>query len=1030
MKKDLNCYGLNKSCSGFQKLFLIMKIALMILMFSFLKVSATLPSSPDTDGLQQLKISGRVTDSQTGSAMPGVNILVKDVTIGSITDVNGNYSITVPNRNDVLVFSFIGYSSQNVPVNGRSNIDISLIPDVRALTEVVVTALGIEKATKTLTYSTQKVSGAEILKVKDVNFVNSMAGKVAGAVITKGIMGPGSETRILIRGDKSFTGNSAPLYVIDGVPAGRGDLLNPEDIESIQILQGASAAALYGSRSANGVILITTKRGKKGASRITFSSSLNLESPSDLPKLQTKYGRTDPAYNDCWGAPVTNGSDRHLKDFFRTGITRINSISVSNGNDVAQIYLSYANTSAGGILPENDLTKHNFNVKLSTQLLNDKLTLEGSVNYINQKIYNQNPIVSAGGASSAIIGLISFPIDDDWSKYNGNNFEVWDPVRQMNVQNWPYIRNETFPCQNPYWVQKRNQNDNFLNYSTSSFRANYKILNWLNVQGRITYDDSYTHYEKRDYASSQATVEGPNGGYIVSNSKSDSFYSDLLLTGNKNVVENINVSGTVGFSHSEAVRSGIDLSSTIATSLLYPNYFSVYSLNGLFNKSESLTKMVSEALFANATVGYKEKVFLDVTARNDWTSTTEQPFFYPSVGLTYLLTKSGKGLLSFAKVRASYAEVGNSLPFGIANFTPPYALNNSGSIIGRGSLPYFNGTDTVKLRPERSRSYEFGTDLRFFNDNLSLNLTFYSATTIDQVFQIQAPAGSGAANFWINGGSIRNQGFEGILSYNTQFGDIKWTPSVSFSHNKNQIRELSNLLNADYYVISSSSSNRTVSLFLNRPKDGKYGSYGDMFANVYDKDENGVVKTNSDGLPLITSSANEYIGNANPVFLAGFNNTFTYKNLSLSFLIDGRFGGGIVNRTELWLDYKGLSKRTGDARDAGGVVFNGKTIDTRTFYLNQSASGGANGGAAISEYFYDATSIRMREVSLGYTFSNFSKVFDAIDISLVGRNLFIFYKKAPFDPEIGATASQTAEGMAQFTLPATRSFGLNLRVQF
>jgi TonB-linked SusC/RagA family outer membrane protein len=1031
MKKNLNCCWLKEPDNSFKKLLSNFTIASVLLICSILNLSATSNYSNNYDELQQLKVSGRVTDSQTGNPMPGVNIIVQGSTIGANSDANGNYSILVPRGDVTLIFSFIGYIAQNVPVNGSSSITVALVPEVTALGEVVVTALGIEKATKTLTYATQKISGEEILKVKTVNFVNSMAGKVAGAVITPGTMGPGSATRILIRGDKSFTGNSTPLYVIDGVPTGRGDLLNPEDIESIQILQGASAAALYGSRAANGVILITTKKGKKGIAKITFSSNINFESPSDLPKLQTKYGQTDPLYNDSWGAKITNGSDEHLKEFYNTGVAKINSISISNGNDVAQIYLSYANTAASGIVPENHMIKHNFNVKVTTQLYNDKLSLEFGVNYINQKIYNQNQAMGAGGGANSIIGLISFPVGDDWSKYSGSNFQVWDPVRVMNVQNWPYIRNETFPCQNPYWVQHRNQRDNFLGYTNALFKATYKVLDWLNLMGRVTMDDSYTHEESRDYASTQATVAGLNGGYDISNAKADAWYGDVLLVANKDLGHDFSVSGTAGFSHTSGISSGINLSSTVETSLLYPNFFSVYALNGLFDKSEYLQKAVSEALFANLTLGFKNKLFLDLSGRNEWASTTSQSFFYPSVGLTYILKNSGIGLLSFAKVRASYAEVGNPLPFGIENRTPPYSLDNSGNILGRGSLPYFNGTDTVTLKPERSKSYEFGTDLRFFDDKLSLSLTVYSATTSDQVFQIAAPAGSGATNFWINGGSIRNQGFEGILSYNTSFGALKWIPSLTFSHNKNSIRELSDLLDADYFVVSDFGSSRVVSLFLMRPKDGKYGSYGDMFGDVYVKDENGTILTDPvSGLPKITTTAQEYIGNANPDFLAGFNNTFTYKNFALSFLIDARFGGGIINRTELWLDYKGLAKRTGDARDAGGVVFQGKTLDTKAFYMNQSASGGANGGAAMDAYFWDATNIRMREVSFGYTFSNLKRIFKSIDISLVGRNLFIFYKKAPFDPEIGGNTSQTAEGMSQFTLPATRSVGLNLRLDF
>lgn len=1044
MKRNLNClYDLINTYKSFQKLLLTLKIASVILLCSILNLSATATYSLNIDEFQQLKVSGKVTDSQTGSVMPGVNIIVKNVTIGAITDENGNYSIAVPGRDAVLVFSFIGYTSQNVAVNGSSNIDISLVPDVKSLNEVVVSALGIVKSAKSIPYSTQSISGDEMIKVRDPNFMNTLAGKAAGVVITKGGAGPGSSSRILLRGNKSIMGDNSPLYVIDGVPMNNatgsqsgglygafdgGDAIsniNPEDIQSVQILQGASAAALYGSQAANGVILITTKKGKKGEAKIDFSSSAIFENPIGLPQLQTTYGQSDPNINDSWGPKITNGSDKHLKEFFQTGTSYKNAISVSNGNDLGQFYLSYANTQVKGIVPENHLTKHNINLRGTTQLLDNRLSLDASINYINQKVYNRP---QAGFNFSPIFPLYSFPTGDDWSKYSGSNFEVWDPVRQMNVQNWPYIRNETLNSQNPYWIQKRDQNDLFRDRTISSFTAKYKILDWLNIQARTTYDRVEDNYEQRISASTDPIEAGLNGGYATSRSNTNQLYSDVLLTGNKNITENITVSGTLGLSGTQNDYSNISLSSTIATSLSYPNFFSVYALNGQFNKSESKTKISNQAAFGNLTFGYNEKLFLDITGRNEWSSTVAQPFFYPSLGLSYMLinNQENTSVVSFAKLRGSYAQVGNSLPFGVASFAPPYSLDNGGNINGRNALPFFNGTDTLRLKPERTKSYEFGADLRFFQNKLSLSLTYYNATTFDQVFQIQAPAGSGAANFWINGGTILNKGLEAILSYNTSLGKLKWTSTVTFSRNKNQIRELSNLLEADRFVLTSYDATRLVALFLTRPVDGKYGSYGDMFGKVYQKDENGNLLTDSStGLPLLSAAADQYIGNANPNFLTGFNNTFTYKNVFLSFLIDGRFGGGVASATERWLDYKGLSKRTAIARDNGGVMVNGKLIDAKEFYYNQT---GAGSQGAVSEYFFDATNVRLRELSVGYTLhSTFVK---ELTFSLEGRNLFFFYKKAPFDPELSINTSNSLQGIEAYNLPSTRSYGLSLRATF
>jgi TonB-linked SusC/RagA family outer membrane protein len=979
-----------------------------------------------------IQVTGRVTSLSDGFGIPGVNVIIKGTGIGSVSDIDGNYILEVPNENDILVFSSIGYVSQEVNVAGRTSINIVLEEDVQSLNEVVVTALGIEKDPKSITYATQKVSPDEAIKVKDPNFINSLAGKVAGAIITKGNFGPGSAPRILLRGNKSLTGNSQPLFVLNGVPMiGGSDYLsnyNPEDIESIQILKGASAAALYGSEAANGVILVNTKKGTLGVSRVEFSSGLTLENAIDLPELQTTYGQTDPNFNDSWGSKITNGSDDHFKEFFQTGKTFINSLAFSRGSDIGQLYLSYANTKASGILPENDLKQNSFTVRLTSQFFNDRLSLDGSINYTNQQIYNQN---SAGGYS-ALPGIYSFPVGDDFSKYGKDNFEVWDPVRAMYVQNWPYIRNETFPNQNPYWVQNRNQNDFVRDHTISALTAKFEIYDWLDLQGRITYDRIYDDSEFRHYASTQATVAGENGGYGIGKSSIHNIYSDLLLVGHKGLNDNFDLSGTLGFSNRETRSSSLNLSSTIPTSLTFPNYFSVFALNGLFNKSESLRKTMTQAAFANVTLGYREKIYLDVTGRNEWSSTVSQPFFYPSVGMSYILknapsSTSSSGLVSFAKLTGSYAEVGNSLPFGIANWIPPYSLDNSGNINPRGTLPYFNGTDTVNLNPERTKSFEFGAELRFLNNKLGLNLSYYNATTYDQVLQIQAPAGAGASNFWINGGIIRNKGIEGILSYNTSLGGIQWESFINFSHNKNQIRQLSDLLEAERFVLTSFNQSRLVSIFLTRPEDGKYGAFGDMYGRIYQKDENGNLLTNEDGIPLVSTDPDNYIGNANPDFLAGFNNSFSYNNFSLSFLIDGRFGGGVVNRTEVWLDYKGLSKRTGDARDNGGVNVNGEMIDAKEFYLNQT---GAGATAVASEYFYDATNVRLRELQLGYRLFQSQNLFKEINLSLVGRNLFFFYKKAPFDPEISVNTSPTSEGIASFSQPQTRSYGLSLRAIF
>ncbi len=587
--------------------------------------------------------------------------------------------------------------------------------------------------------------------------------------------------------------------------------------------------------------------------------------------------------------------------------------------------------------------------------------------------------------------------------------------------------------QNPYWIQNRIQNDEKRNRGIYALSGRWDITNWLYFQARGTYDRAADHYEQRLGASSDRTNVGVNGGYTTSPYTTEQLYSDVLLTGNRKIKEDVSLAATVGFSNTATTFQSLNLATNGAnTTLAFPNFFSAYALQGNFVHTESLQKRVSRAAFATATIGYRETVFLDATARNEWSSTVEDAFFYPSIGLSYILTQNigTSNTLSFAKLRGSYAEVGNALPFGVANLNPNYSLAVDGNINGRSALPFFSGTDTVRLKPERTRSYEFGAELRFFKDKLSLNVTYYNATTFDQVFLIGAPAGSGATNFWINGGTILNKGVEAIATYNGQMGKVRWTPTVNFSKNVNQIRELSNLLVTDRFVLNSGF--RLTQLFLSKPgsptlSGRKYGSYGDIFGRTYARDEKGNMQYNpTTGLPLLNTTNDRYLGNSNPNFLIGFNNSFSYKNLVFSFLIDSRFGGQIASSTEQWLDFKGLSKRSGEARDNGGVMLNGKLIPAETYY--QFISGKADIAAASEEYVFDATNIRFRELALGFTLPPITKAIKNMTLSLIGRNLLIFYKKAPFDPEVSITTANALQGIEGFSMPSQRSIGVSLKV--
>lgn len=1022
-------------------------------------VTNSVPSNTVNTYAVAAPVTGKVTD-ELGEPIAGATVAVKGKTQKAVTDSDGLFQLDVA-VGDVLVFSYIGYMATEITVEGTGPINVSLRQDAQNLDEVVVSALGIKREAKSVTYAAQTVTAEDITRTREPNMINSLAGKAAGLVITKGASGPGSSSKILLRGNKSISGNNQPLYVIDGIPMNaadgaqgstifgtqdRGDAisnLNPDDIESMEILKGASAAALYGSQAANGVVMITTKKGRPGVSSVTLTSSTTLENPLVLPEIQTRYGQgtggtANNTINDSWGPAISNGSDNHISNFFNTGKNFFNSVSIASGNDIAQVYASYGNTTANGIVPNNDYNRHNLNVRGTAKVLNDKVTLDGGVTYVRQSSFNRP---QAGFYYSPIFSLYLFPPEDDMSNYSGSNFERWDDTRQMSVQNWPYIVNQASSNQNPYWLANRNQTDDIRNRNIYNFSARWDLLDWLYVQGRGTYDRAEDNFELRQYASSDPTLVGSNGGYQKRMSNTDQFYTDFIISGRGSISPSFNLSATLGTSWMHNRYYDLLLGNNGPNNTLsFPNYFSVYSLRndagGNFTHTESLQERETQAVFGTATLGYNDYLFLDLTARQEWSSTVEDNFFYPSIGLSYIITDhlGSSDFLSFAKWRASMAKVGNALPFGVSNFTPPYELDANGNIIGRTTVPYFDGNNFYSLKPERTTSYEIGADFRFFSDKLSLGVTYYDATTDDQVFSIAAPAGAGTQNYWINGGKIRNYGIEATASYSVNLGEVSWQPTLNFSTNVNQIRELSDLLDNEYFVLTAGGDTRLVQLFLTRPGvanlrgEKEYGSYGDLFGKVYERDDSGNVIMGDDGLPVLSASNDQYLGNANPSFLLGWGNQFRYKDFNLSFLLDGRFGGKIVSQTEQWLDWKGISRRTGEARDAGGVMIGGNLVDAQTYY--NFISGAGDVAAAAEEYMYSASNIRLREVSFGYTIPLKWKGIESLNISAVGRNLFFLYKDAPFDPEVSITTSNALQGMDAFNLPSTRSYGLTLTAKF
>jgi TonB-linked SusC/RagA family outer membrane protein len=1006
---------------------------------------------------QSKEITGTVTSSEDGSTLPGVNVFVKGGTNGTTTQIDGTYKLKVADTDPTLVFTMLGMQTVEMPIGASLVIDVKLAPEKTNLKEVVVGALGIEKKARGLTYATQEISGKEVSEVKEVNFVNSLAGKVAGVVVTRGSSGVGSSSKVVLRGNKSIMGNNQALYVIDGIPMNDasaiqpitlyntfdgGDAisnLNPDDIESVNILKGASAAALYGSQAANGVIIVTTKKGKDGA-KVNFSSSTTFENAIALPKIQTKYGSSpaDPTsktaatdYVDSWGAKGTASGGPTAKDFFKTGVNYINSISLSNGNEHGSFFLSYANTKANGIMPENKLTKHNANVRASTKLLNDKLSLDGSVKLISQDVENRP---NGGYSFNPLVGLYLFPSGKNFSQYDKDHYETVD-INGQPVQNWfTNIPNEGLSSQNPYWIAHRNTNSSKRNRVISALSAQYAFTDWFKIMGRVNYDRTGDDYEQKLYATTDQLLTSANGEYTKNLFSYNQLYSDFIASFNKNLSENVSLQAAVGTSLTENRNSNVSTSSyqaasssltdpftTIKTGMYYANYFSTDNLKNGFYHGESSIRQLGRAVFATATLGYKNMLFLDVTGRNEWSSTivnpTKNPFFYPSVGVSYVLTESihPNAVLSFAKLRATYAKVGNALPFGVANPNPPFSINTSGVVNPTLAKPLGD------LVPEMTTSFEFGFDTRLFKDHVSINYTYYSGLTKDQLFTIVAPPGAGSSYYYVNGGDIRNSGFELAASYRTNvISGFSWESGINASQNKNKVIKLSDKLDGDQIVISDMSQTKIYQLVVK-----KDGSYGDMYGVIFKRDGAGnIVKDPVTGNPVVESGQNHYLGNANPKLLFGWANTFTYKGVYLKVLIDCRFGGQVASVTEAMLDQKGLSQRSADARDADYVIVGGTSFNPKKFYT------AAGGSAPVSEqYIYDATNIRLREAALGYTFPKIKKL-GVITFAITGRNLFFFLNKAPFDPDSSISTGNGLQGLNAYSMPTTRSIGFNLNLKF
>ena len=1006
-----------------------------------------------TQQQKQITVKGVVTDMR-GEPIIGASGVVRSTTNGTITDLDGNFTLKVPS-DAIINITYVGYQPQSLSVSGQTTFKIKMEEESMALEQVVVTAMGIKKKEASLTYSTQQVGGDELTRAKDPNMINALAGKSAGVQITKSSAGLGGSAKVSIRGARSAfaSGNNQPLYVIDGVPmlnnttestatvmggendgvnrdAGDGvSNLNPEDIESMSILKGASAAALYGSQAANGVILITTKKGKAGMQKITFSSNLTVDHAISLPEFQNSYGRLENG-TSSWGEKGNLIDYKNVDNFFSNGVTAINTISFMAGNEKTQAYFSYANTTAKGIIDSNKLQKHNLTFRETASFFNDRLKLDGNATLMTQTI--KNSPATGGYYLNSLVNIYGFPRGMDMAPYR-DEFEKYDPSRNMNLQNW-YVTNEDGSIsewdQNPYWIKNRVTNKNKRYRAMASLTANVKVTDWFSLQARGNVDFISDKFENKMYATTSPNIAGTydglmNGRYVWSDSQNFQTYGDAMAMFNK-TFDKISINGAIGTSINTTTVNSLMIDSKLA-SLYHPNVFTVPNVVMSSKAAVSQTidsKRTIQSIFGTAQVGWDEMLYLDLTARNDWSSTLANTnsmhsgFFYPSVGVTWILSKTLKmpEWISFSKVRGSWAQVGNDLPIGITSLA---------DIIQSGGTVQVNDREhRGDLKPEISSSFEVGTEWRLFNSRLGIDFTWYQTDTRNQLLMMPNPAGALFAYRYVNAGKIRNKGFELTVDGTPLMNDnFRWKTSVNVSANRNKVISL----HPDYTQFSYGQEGFSMAYQM-RIKEG--GKLGDIYGNAFERNDDGSIKVNADGSPVSRTGNKDLLGNSNPDCLLGWSNTFTYKGFTLYFLIDARLGGDVMSLTEADLDARGVTKATADARDRGYIEYNGQKFENvKGFY---GTVGGRNG---ISEYYmYDATNVRLRELSLNYSLPQRwltkTKAFQAIDISFVARNLFFIYKDAPFDQDATMSVGNNNQGVDVFGMPTTRNIGFNVKFTF
>ena len=998
-----------------------------------------------------VSVSGKILDA-AGSPIVGASILVQGTTVGVSSDIDGTFTLQVPApaADRSLEISFIGYTPVTVAVANRTYFEIRLEESASQIESVVVTALGIKRSEKAVAYNVQQVKTEDLTTVKDANFINSLSGKVAGVTINASSSGVGGATKVVLRGNKSISQSSNALYVIDGIPmynfGGGGGTefdsrgatesiadLNPEDIESMSVLTGAAAAALYGSEAANGAIMITTKKGEAGALKVTLSSNTEFLDPFVQPEFQNRYGtglngQRSGSNIYSWGERL-NAASRYgytPDDFFETGHVYTNAFTLSGGTDRNQTYFSAAAVNSDGIIPNNEYDRYNFTFRNTSYFLNDKLRLDASASYIYQQDQN---MTNQGVYSNPLVPAYLFPRGENFDLYR--RFERYNEGTKLMEQFWSSdMEGGDLRMQNPYWIAYRNLRNTDKKRYMLSFSASYDILPWLNVSGRVRIDNMNSLYTQKLYASSNTTITdgGKNGHYTEARAYNTQTYGDVMVNINKTFGDDWSLNANIGASINNIKTDELSYRGPIQENGL-PNVFNVFDLDDTKKRAEKTGwHDQTQSLFASVEVGWRQMLYLTVTGRNDWASqlanSPSSSFFYPSVGLSWVPTSTwdlGEAL-SYLKIRGSIASVGMPFPRHLTIPTYEYDATNR---VWKDKTHYPIGD----LKPERTTTYEVGLDARLWQ-RISLSASWYQADTKNQTFDPSLPPSSSYTTIYLQTGHVRNTGVELSAGYDNQWRDFRWETNFTYSWNRNEIIELAanavnpvtgEPLNLNKLDIKGLGKAKYIL------KEG--GTLGDLYTTSDLRfNDNGYIEVDKNGNLLLTDEGDDiYLGSVFPDHNLAWRNDFSWKGINLGVLFTARIGGICYSATQANMDLYGVSEASAAARDAGGVWINGRElVDAQKWY---QAIGSQSG---LPQYYtYSATNFRLQEVSIGYTIPK-AKLWNIADVtvSLVGRNLWMIYCEAPFDPEAVATTGNYYQGIDNFMMPGTRNLGFNVRLKF